>query len=54
MADHMFKAKMEIILYDHTPSECQNSIACYIRFSQEAKKGTDVNCRLGGVSIVVR
>ncbi len=47
----MFKTKMKIIPYHHTPSECQNSIACYIRFSQETKKRADVSCRLGGVSI---
>ena len=54
VADHMFKTKTKIILYDHRPSECQNSIVCYIRFSQEAKKRADRDCRLGGVVIVVR
>ena len=51
---HMFKTKTKIILYEHTLSECQNSIVCYIRFSQEAKKRADMDCRLGGVAIVVR
>ena len=54
VADHMFKTKTKIILYDHTPSECQNSIVCYIRFSQEAKKRADVDYRLGSIAIVVR
>ena len=54
VADRMFKTKMQIILYDHTPSECQNSIVCYMRFSQEAKKRAGADCRLGGVAIVVR
>ena len=51
MADHMFKTKMQIILYDHTPSECQDSIMCYIRSSQGAKKCADVDCRLGGIAV---
>ena len=25
VADHVFKTKMQIILHDHTPSECQDS-----------------------------
>ena len=51
VADHVFKTKTKIILYEHTPSECHNSIVCYMRFSQEAKKRTGVDCRLGGVAI---
>ena len=54
VADRMFKTKTKIILYVHTPSERQNSIVCYIRFSQEAKKRADADCRLGGVAIVAR
>ena len=54
VADHMFKTKTKNILYDHTPSECQNSIVCHIRCSQEAKKRTGADCRLGGVVIIVR
>ena len=54
VADHVFKTKTKIILYEHTPSECQDSIVCYIRCSQEAKKRIGVDCRLGCVVIVVR
>ena len=33
------------------PSECQDSIICYIRSSQGAKKHADVDCRLGCISM---
>ena len=53
VAVHMFKTKMQIILYDHTPSECQDSVICHIRSSQGAKKRTDVDCRLGDIAVVL-
>ena len=53
MADHTLKTKMQIILCDHTPSECQDSIICHIRSSQDAKKRADVDCRLGDIAVVL-
>ena len=35
------------------PSECQDSIICYIRSSQGAKKRANVNCRLGYIAVVL-
>ena len=31
MADHTLKTKMQIILCDHTPSECQDSVMVTIQ-----------------------
>ena len=44
--DRMFKTKMQIILYDHMLSECQDSVICHVRSSQRAKKRAAVDCRL--------
>ena len=49
----MFKTKMQIILYDHMLSECQDSVICHVRSSQGAKKRADVDCRLGGIAVVL-
>ena len=35
------------------PSECQDSIICYIRSSQGAKKRADVDCRLEDIAVVL-
>ena len=53
VADHTLKTKMQIILCDHTPSECQDSVICHIRSSQGAKKSADVDCRLGDIAVVL-
>ena len=53
MAEHTHKTKMQIILYDHLPSECQDSIICYIRSTQGAKKRADADCRLEDIAAVL-
>ena len=51
VADHMFKTKTKIILYDHTPSECQDSVICHIRSPQGAKKVYRCEFGLDGIAI---